>query len=267
MEESKKIEFSEDIKKLMAERYPDKDIYNMDLKELKQFRETVEELREEFFMLELSMKQLGNAAYGACANQFFYFYNTRLAADITGECRSLTKFMWDRLEKFFHEDIWERKDLWKKFGFELNPEKKEWFRSQVVSTYSDTDSLAKNSVLLLKKNGKVTKQTFEDFWNTNKIDNECFIDSNGKEISNSNYEVLNWSKDKGLYFAPIKYVMKHKVSKARYKICTKSGKEIIVTGDHSCIVFRNGKQLPIKAKDINPKTDKILSIVTNEQKQ
>jgi len=141
MEQNKKIEFSDDIKKLLAEKYPNKDIYNMSLEELKKFRETIEELREEYFMLEIAQKQLGNASYGACANQFFYYYNPRLAADITGECRVLTKFMWNRLEKFFHEDIWERKDLWKKFNFELDPSKKEWYSNKVVSTYSDTDSV------------------------------------------------------------------------------------------------------------------------------
>ena len=120
-----KKEFTDDIKKFMQENYPDVDIYNLSLDDLKKFRETIEEKREEFFLLELAMKQLGNAAYGACANQFFYFYNTRLAADITGESRALTKFMWNRLEKFFHEDIWDRKDLWKRFNFALDPSKTE----------------------------------------------------------------------------------------------------------------------------------------------
>ena len=59
---------------------------------------------------------------------------------------------------------------------------------------------------------------------------------------------------------PIKYIMRHKVSKAKFKITSESGKEIIVTGDHSCMVYRNGKQLTIKAKDINPETDKLVEI-------
>ena len=58
--------------------------------------------------------------------------------------------------------------------------------------------------------------------------------------------------------------MRHKVNKPKFKIKSKSGKEIIVTGDHSCIVFRDGVQMEIKAKDINPKTDKILVIHENE---
>ena len=74
-------------------------------------------------------------------------------------------------------------------------------------------------------------------------------------------EVINYTEEKGIHFVPIKYIMKHKVSKEQFKIKTKSGKEIIVTGDHSCIVFRNGKQLEVKAKDINKDTDKILTII------
>lgn len=135
------MEFSQDIKDLLAERYPGKDIYTMSLEELKQFKEEIEELRQEYFLLEMGMKTLGNAAYGASANQFFYFYNVSLAGDITGECRLLTKTMWNDLENFFHETLWERKDLWEKFNFELDETKHDWYRKQPVSIYSDTDSV------------------------------------------------------------------------------------------------------------------------------
>ena len=89
---------------------------------------------------------------------------------------------------------------------------------------------------------------------------------NNQEIVKCDKQVLNWTKENGLQYVPIKYIMRHKVSKSQFKIKTKSGKEIIVTGDHSCIVFRNGKQLTIKAKDINKSTDKILSIINNNEK-
>ena len=41
------MEFSEDIKKLLAEHYPDKDIYNMSVQELKQFKEEIENVLKE----------------------------------------------------------------------------------------------------------------------------------------------------------------------------------------------------------------------------
>ena len=84
------MEFSEDIKQLLKDKFPDKDIYSMSKDELIQFREEVVELREEYNLLEQAMKSLGNAAYGAAANQYFYFFNVELAGDITGECRNLT---------------------------------------------------------------------------------------------------------------------------------------------------------------------------------
>lgn len=60
---------------------------------------------------------------------------------------------------------------------------------------------------------------------------------------------------------PIKYIMRHKVSKSKFRIKSETGKEIIVTGDHSCMVYRDGNLISIKAKDINPKTDKLVEIV------
>ena len=135
------INFSEDIVELLNERFPGRDIYNMSLQELEVFREEVEDLRHEYSLLELAMKTLGNAAYGSSANRFFYFYNVYLAADITGECRQLTKTMWDKLEHFFHNELWERHDLWKQFDFELDESQHDWYRQQPVSIYSDTDSV------------------------------------------------------------------------------------------------------------------------------
>ena len=135
------MEFSEDIVKLLKDRYPDKDIYNMSLEELKDFKEEIENLRREYSLLELANKLSGNGAYGAAAAAQFYFYNVSLAGDITGECKILTKTMWQNLEYFFHETIWERKDLWEKFEFELDESKHDWYRTQPISVYSDTDSV------------------------------------------------------------------------------------------------------------------------------
>lgn len=136
-----KQEFSEQCQKFMQEKLGGQDIYSLSLEELKQYKTELEHLIEENNMLELCSKLLNNAAYGASACRFFYFYNMNVAKDITKEARNLTEFMWNRLELFFHEDIWERKDLWQKFGFELDETKHDWYRQQHVSTYSDTDSV------------------------------------------------------------------------------------------------------------------------------
>ena len=53
--------------------------------------------------------------------------------------------------------------------------------------------------------------------------------------------------------------MRHKVTKPKWRLRTKDGKEIIVTNDHSMIVFRDGEKLEIKPNQILP-TDKVLIV-------
>ena len=137
------MEFSEDIKELLKNKFnlTQEDLHKLSIDELKKLKEDIIDLRHEYSLLELSQKTLGNAAYGSSANQYFYFYNVNLAADITGECRNLTKTMWHNLEEWFHEGIWKRKDVWEQFDFELDESKHDWYRNQTVSCYSDTDSV------------------------------------------------------------------------------------------------------------------------------
>jgi intein/homing endonuclease len=68
---------------------------------------------------------------------------------------------------------------------------------------------------------------------------------------------LNYSDR--LYYAKVNRIIRHKVSKPKWKLKTKTGKEIIVTNDHSMIVFRNGVKIEVKPSQIL-KTDKILII-------
>jgi hypothetical protein len=72
----------------------------------------------------------------------------------------------------------------------------------------------------------------------------------GHESVKTNDQILNWAYDKGLYYANVKRIIRHKVNKIQWKIKTKSGKEIIVTDDHSLIVFRNNQKIEIKPKNI-----------------
>ena len=85
-----KMTFSPDIVELLEHHFENGDIYNMSIQELKAMQTEATELRQEYSLLELACKTLGNAAYGASASPFFYFFNASLAADITGECRNLT---------------------------------------------------------------------------------------------------------------------------------------------------------------------------------
>jgi hypothetical protein len=252
------IEFSDKIQTFLKNHFPDIDLENMSVDELEDLKKQVIQKRQEYSLLELAMKTSGNAAYGACASPYFFFFNPSLAGDITGECRELTQTMWRNLNDFFRNKIWERKDLWEKFNFELDESKREFAQNCDWSIYSDTDSCSSDSKIFIKElNKNVTiEDLFKYCYNKNGVST---TDKTGHEIVSSNFSTINYDNNK-LKYSPIKRVIRHKVSKSKFKIKTKSGKEIIVTGDHSCIVFRNGEKIVIKAKDINKDTDKILSI-------
>lgn len=125
-----------------------------------------------------------------------------------------------------------------------------------ISMYCDTDSVDRYSNIVTNEK----TSTIEEFYNRN-IKNGSAGDTLAGHNSVITKElVLNWTEENGLYYAPVKRIIRHKVSKSKWKLKTKSGKEIIITNDHSMIVFRNGDKLEVKPSQIE-KTDKILRII------
>ena len=74
------------------------------------------------------------------------------------------------------------------------------------------------------------------------------------------YEVLGYNSfnDQALW-RKISYVMRHKTTKKKYKITSETGKEIIVTEDHSLIVDRDGFTIEVKPTELQ-ETDLLISI-------
>ena len=124
-----------------------------------------------------------------------------------------------------------------------------------ITIYGDTDSVL-NDTIIKTNNGDFT---IEDLYNKNIQDGSAGVTLKGHESVNCKELVLNWDENKKLYYAPVKRIIRHKVSKPKWKLKTKSGEEIIVTNDHSMIVFRDGIKKEVKPSDIL-KTDKILAI-------
>jgi hypothetical protein len=129
--------------------------------------------------------------------------------------------------------------------------------NQPVSVYGDTDSVFKDTLI----HTSVGIKTIEEFYNSNMLNGSAGETTNGHESVLTHDRVLNWDNDQ-LYYADVRRIIRHKVSKPKWKLKTKSGKEIIVTGDHSMVVFRDGKKLVVKPSEIL-KTDKILCLENN----
>lgn len=129
----------------------------------------------------------------------------------------------------------------------------------------DTDSLIGSSTIFLDKNNI----SIEDAFNKCKLQNFDIVLklSNGQEVVPVNGLHTTKAFDPNTPLLPvdrpIKYIMRHKVTKSKFKIKSSSGKEVIVTGDHSIMVIRNNELISIKAKDINIETDKLVEIVNN----
>lgn len=129
----------------------------------------------------------------------------------------------------------------------------------------DTDSVSGDTIIYWGFAGSAEQSTtIEEMFNIIKEQNMDTVLNleNGSEVVPTSEltairtycPILNHVTQK-----PVKYVMRHKVKKARYRITTSSGKQVIVTGDHSCMVLRDGKLTAVKANEIDPKTDKMIT--------
>lgn len=188
-------------------------------------------------------------SYGAFATAYFCLFNENVAATITNCGRELTQTMSEINQQYWHNEWHLDEELHKRLYIK-NPIQ---IGSYEPSIYADTDSCDKDTVLITN----IGKLTIEEFYNRNIINGSNGITTTGHESVKTNNTVLNYNGS--LYQAPIKRIIRHKVSKQKWKLKTKSGKEVIITNDHSLIVFRNNVQIEVKPCDVL-KTDKILII-------
>lgn len=119
------------------------DLFAMDRNDLKRFEQKLQAEIEFKSAHEQGMKLMGNAMYGGTGNPSFYWFNNRLANDITGEARNLTLLMEEHLSKFFKENWLKMTDWHKKWGIEVDKKKCEEIFSDDYDPiiYGDTDSL------------------------------------------------------------------------------------------------------------------------------
>ena len=173
-----------------------------------------------------------------------------MAGTITAQGRELTQAMDSANEDYWYNKWHLDTELHKRLGIK-NVSKIDV--SEPVSIYADTDSCQSDSIIDTD-NGRLP---IEDWYNKNINNGSAGETIKGHESVLTDDKILNYNKE--LYYAPVKRIIRHKVSKAKWKLKTKSGKEIIVTNDHSMIVFREGIQIEVKPSEIL-KTDKILTI-------
>jgi hypothetical protein len=203
-----------------------------------------------------AIKILINSIYGSFGNRWFYFYNPDIAQSITLQGQDLIKFSIKAVNHYFLEKWHLDTELHEKLGltrYQINKIQEE------AAIYTDTDSVASDTIITSKKYGNLS---IADWYELNVPNGSAGITLAGHESVNvdDSDSILNWDRSTGLHESKVKRIIRHRVTKERWKLTTDSGKTVIVTGDHSLIVFRNGIQIEIKARDINTETDLVLVV-------
>ena len=119
----------------------------------------------------------------------------------------------------------------------------------------NTDSISYDSIIKTSKHpdGITISEWYKE--NENNIGESTLA---GHESVHTDDKALNFDNNK-LTYTNVKRIIRHKVSKPKWKLRTFSGKEIICTDNHSLIVFRNGVKKKVKPSEIL-KGDKVLTL-------
>ncbi|MCM1218920.1 MAG: hypothetical protein NC548_30940 [Lachnospiraceae bacterium] len=108
---------------------------------------------------------------------------------------------------------------------------------------------------------KTKNISIEDLYSLGKNDMGSTL--TGHESVDCDYNVLNVLRNNDLlekYYAPVKRVIRHKVTKPKWKIEDENGNVVYVTSDHSIMVLRYGDLVKVKPNEIDLNTDFLVSI-------
>jgi hypothetical protein len=207
-------------------------------------------LVEDLDLRQLTKKITLNSAYGALlAKGFRWAVEEKLGASTTYSGRAITTHMMNVVAELLTGNS---ADLIKGYELDKTKVKNVYVASNPAIIYSDTDSVAFDS--LIRTN--IGNNTIENIFNS--ADN--FKTSGDKEYAFFNELQTFVPINNELQMNEVQWIYRHRVSKERWKITLFSGKEVIVTGDHSVMIERDGILIEICARDINIDTDICISI-------
>jgi DNA polymerase elongation subunit (family B) len=211
-------------------------------------------LKNELKNEEQAIKLTMNSIYGAIGNAWFVCFNPDVAEAVTLQGQDLIKYSEKILHRYFHEFWHKDTELHEKLGLSSV---KRVVKPLVI--YGDTDSSCGSSLLVIKNNHSIDKLSFNDLFKLYSKIYEINLDERGNEyIMPEGVNSLNYLDE--ITFSPVKKIIRHKVSKPKWRIVSESGKEIVVTNDHSITIFRNGQKIHVKPSEINLETDEILTV-------
>lgn len=252
---------------------------NCTIEELEEEVERLKNLGDFYETKQLALKKFINSVYGATASRYFIAHNTAVAESITLQGQDLNHYSENSVNAYFSGIFQNDTELHKKLGIKTEDAKKVSIAlgkttetgtldgpefsyldgNQSLTVAGDTDSTTGTTKIFVDN----SEISMEDFFVKAKYENNDMVIKlqNGSEVVPvNNHNTLTYiDHDFKTSERPINYIMKHKVTKDKFRLKTKSGKELIVTGDHSIMVIRNNELISLPVRDIQ-KTDKIITL-------
>ncbi len=258
-------------------RFTDIDPYTCDLETLESEVKRLEGLSGYYETKQLALKKFINSVYGATASKFFIAHNTDIAESITLQGQDLNHYSENSVNDYFSGIFQNDTELHKKLGIsteaaqqvtidkgKTTPMKKldlDYLKGdESLTCAGDTDSVSGDTLIYVEDDSQMR---IDSYFKISKFLNKDIVIkcADGSEVVPvKSGSTLTIDNDFNCKFGGINYIMRHKVTKPKFTITSKSGKKVEVTGDHSCMVVRNGELISIKAKDINIDTDKLVTL-------
>jgi len=177
-----------------------------------------------------------NSLYGSLLQKGSKFYDKRMGQSVTLTGRCITRHMAAKINEIVTGNY-------------------DYTGDAIV--YGDTDSLTPDSMVETEDGRMTIAALYDHFSGAIISDNE----NTEKKIPLGEFEVLSYDEmKKEPTFRELKRIHRHKVSKPKWKLVTESGKEIIVTGDHSLVVLRNGRLVEVRPSEVNPESDQVVTL-------
>lgn len=199
-----------------------KELLKKQLEELKKKKEEYQVKADNYNIFQLAYKTLLNSSYGAFGSVYYPLYDIDIAESTTIGGKTATKEMVNYVNKYMNK---------------LQNTANEEF---IIA--GDTDSVHP----LTKINVNGISQTIEKAFNDVKLHGHIAKLINGTEIVFPINDIKTTSLNGE---TSIVNISRHRITKAQWKISI--GDEFInVTGDHSIMVYRDGKIIECKPEDI-----------------
>ena len=169
---------------------------------------------------QYAMKILINSLYGALGTNTFRYYKLDMAEGITLTGQLMSMYIGNKVNAFLSKLTKAEKDF-------------------IIA--GDTDSVTGETVIRTEEGSFSIEEIFiQAVRKLEESGEKIIVTKNGAEVIPVDFLNALTLQDGKLVYKPVKYVMRHEVTKPLHKVKTKRGNEVIVTEDHSLMVYNGG---------------------------